>query len=87
MTENNIKTSLVGGNHAASIRKSTIIDTSHQIEDRIKECIEKLNNQGRYQKVLFSVLVLSFALACLFLVGNGFLFMNPTFVCDGKDTI
>ena len=40
----------------------------------------------QFWKILFVILTLGFLMSCYFLLASGYLFMNPNFKCNGKDT-
>ena len=65
---------------------SASIQKARHIEDKVKEAIAAINNEGRYQKIALVVLSCQFVVAAYFLVGTGYLFMNPSFSCNGEKT-
>lgn len=50
----------------------------------MKEAIECIGNQHRYQLILTIYLILCFILSTYLLIGASYFFMNPEFTCNGQ---
>jgi len=50
---------------------------------QIQKGIALLNDQGKYQKITVVVFLLIYMELAFMLIGSSFMFMNPTFKCDG----
>lgn len=51
----------------------------------VKRALEHIGNKGRYQWVVFFIMLMLNAFVNLIIVGPTFIFMNPLFECTGHD--
>lgn len=62
------------------------IRASKTIESSIKLAIEKVGNEGPYQKWLIVFLIVCNTFTAYLLLGSTYFFMNPKFICSGAVT-
>lgn len=54
-----------------------------EIPNTYFDLIKKVGSKGQYQTVVFFIFCLNWFTAGFLLLGTSFLFMNPTFDCEG----